>query len=95
MDEQELHLLVQSKCHGVPLYDTIEELRNPTGIIAEEYSKIMKDMKEYEERYQYLKSLSIEEYDKETSLEEQKKFCEYQRKYHPDEVVYFQTHNPD
>lgn len=48
-----------------------------------------------EERYKYLNSLSIEEYDKETSLEEQKKFCEYQRKYHPDEVVYFQTHNPD
>lgn len=95
MNEQELHLLVQSKCHRVPLYDTIEELRNPTGILTEEYSRIVKDMKEYEERYQYLKSLSIEEYDKETSLEEQKKFCEYQRKYHPDKVVYFQTHNPD
>lgn len=49
----------------------------------------------YEGRYQYLNSLSIEEYDKETSLKEQEEFCEYQRKYHPDEVVYFQTHNPD
>lgn len=49
-------------------------------------------MDEY--RYQYLNSLSIEEYDKETSLKEQDEFCEYQRKYHPDEVVYYQTHNP-
>lgn len=38
-----------------------------------------------EHRYQYLNSLSIEEYDE---------FCEYQRKHHPDEVVYYQTHNP-
>lgn len=89
MNKNDLHLLVQSKCHRVPLRATHEEITNPTGIIAEEYSKIMKDMKEYEERYQYLKSLSIEEYDKETSLEEQKKFCEYQRKYHPDEVYIF------
>lgn len=89
MTEIDLHLLVQSKCHRVPLSNTIGELKNPTGILAEEYSRIMKDMKEYEERYQYLKSLSIEEYDKETSLEEQKKFCEYQRKYHPDEVIYY------
>lgn len=95
MTKVDLHLLVQERCRRVPLYDTIEELKNPTGIIAEEYSRIMKDMKEYEERYQYLKSLSIEEYDKETSLEEQKKFCEYQRKYHSDEVVYYQTHNQD
>lgn len=42
-----------------------------------------------EHRYQYLNSLSIEEYD-----EEQDEFCEYQRKHHPDEVVYYQTHNP-
>lgn len=34
-----------------------------------------------EERYQYLNSLSIEEYDKETSA--------------ADEVIYYQTHNPD
>lgn len=92
MTEIDLHLLVQKRCHRVPLYDTIEELKNPTGIIAEEYSRIMK---EYKERYQYLKSLSIEEYDKETSLEEQEKFCEYQRKYHPDEVTYYQMYNPD
>lgn len=82
MNKNDLHLLVQSKCHRVPLRATHEEITNPTGILAYEYSKIMKDMKEYEERYQYLKSLSIEEYDKETSLEEQKKFCEYQQKYH-------------
>lgn len=48
-----------------------------------------------EERYQYLNSLSIEEYDKETSVAEQEEFCDYQGKYHPDEVIYYQTHNPD
>ena len=48
-----------------------------------------------EERYQYLNSLSIKEYDKETSEKEQEEFCKYQRKYHPDEVAYYQTHNPD
>lgn len=46
MTDNELHLLVQSKCHMVTLYDTIEELRNPTGILAEEYSKIYKELKE-------------------------------------------------
>lgn len=48
-----------------------------------------------EERYQYLNSLSLEEYDRETSAAEQEEFCDYQRKYHPDEVIYYQTHNPD
>ena len=41
-----------------------------------------------EERYQYLNSLSIEDYDNQTSYREQDDFCEYQKKYHPDEVVY-------
>lgn len=50
MTDKELHLLVQSKCHRVPLYDTIEELRNLTGIIAEEYSKIYKELKEQDEK---------------------------------------------
>lgn len=50
MTDNELHLLVQSKCHMVPLYDTIEELRNPTGILAEEYSKIYKELKELKEQ---------------------------------------------
>lgn len=50
MTDDELHLLVQSKCHMVPRYNTIEELRNPTGIIAEEYSKIYKELKEQEEK---------------------------------------------
>lgn len=27
MTDNELHLLVQSKCHMVPLYDTIEEFK--------------------------------------------------------------------
>lgn len=48
-----------------------------------------------EERYQYLNSLSLEEYDKETSANEQEAFCEYQHKYHPDEVLYYQTHDPN
>lgn len=97
MNKNDLHLLVQSKCHRVPLRATHEEITNPTGILAYEYSKIMKEvrMEQYEERYQYLNSLSIEEYDKETSEKEQEEFCEYQAKYHPDEVIYYQTHNPD
>ena len=48
-----------------------------------------------ESRYQYLNSLSLEDYDKETSADEQEAFCEYQHKYHPDEVIYWQAHNPD
>lgn len=44
-----------------------------------------------EERYQYLNSLPLEEYDKETSSAEKGTFCDYQRKYHPDEVIYYQT----
>lgn len=97
MNKNDLHLLVQSKCHRVPLRATHEEITNPTGILAYEYSKIMKEvrMEQYEDRYQYLNSLSIEEYDKETSEKEQEEFCEYQAKYHPDEVIYYQTHNPD
>lgn len=47
-----------------------------------------------EERYQYLNSLPLDEYDRETSAAEQEEFCDYQRKYHPDEVIYYQTHNP-
>lgn len=52
------------------------------------------NLKQYimtEERYQYLNSLDLEEYDKETSENEQEAFCEYQHKYHPDEVLYFQA----
>lgn len=48
-------------------------------------------MDEY--RYQYLNSLSLEDYDRETSANEQEAFCEYQQKYHPDEVIYVQTHD--
>ena len=48
-----------------------------------------------EERYQYLNSLSIEEYDEQTSSAEQTTFCDYKRKYHPDEVIYWQTHSND
>ena len=46
----ELHLLVQERCYRVPLYDTIEELKNPTGILAEEYSRIWKEVEKYNER---------------------------------------------
>lgn len=56
MNKQELHLLVQSKCHRVPLSDTIGELKNPTGILAEEYSRIWKELKEQKRRkiWEYL-----------------------------------------
>lgn len=50
MNKQELHLLVQSKCHRVPLSNTIGELKNPTGILAEEYSRIWKELKEQKRR---------------------------------------------
>ena len=51
MNKNDLHLLVQSKCHRVPLRATHEEITNPTGILAYEYSKIMKEvrMEQYEE----------------------------------------------
>lgn len=44
-----------------------------------------------EERYQYLNSLSMEDYEKSTTVSEQLAFCEYQRKHHPDEMLYYQT----
>lgn len=50
MTKVDLHLLVQSKCHRVPLSDTIGELKNPTGILAEEYSRIWKELKEQKRR---------------------------------------------
>lgn len=46
-----------------------------------------------EERYQYLNSLSIEDYEKNTTANEQLAFINYQIKHHPDEVMYFQTHD--
>lgn len=48
-----------------------------------------------EERYQYLNSLSIEDYEKNTTANEQLAFINYQIKNHPDEVIYWQGHNPD
>ena len=48
-----------------------------------------------EERYQYLNSLDIEKYNEETSVKEQKAFCKYQHKYHPNDVTYWQTHSED
>ncbi len=44
-----------------------------------------------EERYQYLNSLSIEDYEKNTTANEQLAFINYQIKNHPDEVMYYQT----
>lgn len=46
-----------------------------------------------EERYQYLNSLSMEDYEKNTTVSEQLAFINYQIKHHPDEVMYFQTHD--
>ena len=56
MTKVDLHLLVQSKCHRVPLSNTIGELKNPTGILAEEYSRIWKELKEQKRRkiWEYL-----------------------------------------
>ena len=48
-----------------------------------------------EERYQYLNSLSIEDYDNQTSYQEQKNFCEYQQSNHPEDVIYLQCANID
>lgn len=48
-----------------------------------------------EERYQYLNSLSIEDYDDQTSYQEQSDFCEYQRRNHPEDVIYEQCCNID
>ena len=45
-----------------------------------------------EERYQYLKSLSIEEYDKITSLNEQDEYCRIA--YERGESEYVQAFNP-
>lgn len=48
-----------------------------------------------EDRYQYLNSLSIEDYDKETNVAEQEAFCDYQHKYHPEDVMYYQSFSND
>ena len=50
MTKVDLHLLVQERCRRVPLSDTIGELKNPTGILAEEYSRIWKELKEQKRR---------------------------------------------
>lgn len=42
MDEKELHKLVLSKC---PIRDTVGELKNPSGVYAEEYSRIWNEIK--------------------------------------------------
>lgn len=48
-----------------------------------------------EKLYQDLVKLGLDEYDKATTMEMQYEFCRYQRKYHPDEAIYLQTHNPN
>lgn len=42
--DKDLHLLIQSKCHRVPMYDTVEELNNPSGILYTEYEKIKREI---------------------------------------------------
>lgn len=44
MDEKELHRLVLSKCHRCPVSDIEEELRNPSGVYVEEYSRIWNEI---------------------------------------------------
>lgn len=48
-----------------------------------------------EELYQDLVKLGLDEYDKATTMEMHYEFCRYQHKYHPDEAMYLQTHNPN
>lgn len=47
--DKDLHLLILSKCHRVPIDDTIEELRNPSGVLYDEYKKIQELYKIQEE----------------------------------------------
>lgn len=47
MNKIELNTLIQKRCHKVPLDTTIKELINPTGIVVEEYLRIIKEIKEY------------------------------------------------
>lgn len=82
----------------------ILDLANGGGILIEEsYQNVMIDLFSNETkpivfmteaRYQFLNSLSIEQYNKETTADEQQAFCAYQRKYHPEDVMFYQTHNP-
>lgn len=44
MDNIKLHLLIQERCHRVPLDNTIEELRNPSGILYSEYKRIQEKL---------------------------------------------------
>lgn len=46
---KDLHLLILSKCHRVPIDSTIEELRNPSGVLYEEYKKIQELYNKYKE----------------------------------------------
>ena len=48
-----------------------------------------------EERYQELKAMPLREYLDTVSYAESDEFCEYQRKYHPTEVMYLETHSDD
>lgn len=54
MDNIELHLLTQERCHKVPLSDYREELKNPSGILESEYRKILEKLLK-EERDKELK----------------------------------------
>ena len=40
----ELHLLIQSKCKRVPINDTEEEMKNPSGILYCEYKKVKEEL---------------------------------------------------
>lgn len=43
MGNIKLYLLIQERCHRVPLDDTIEELRNPSGILNLSIEKYKRD----------------------------------------------------
>ena len=67
----------------------IEDFGSSAYFVRTDWLEELNDMTE--ERYQYLNSLSMEDYEKNTTVSEQLAFCEYQQKHHPDEILYYQT----
>lgn len=69
----------------------VEDFGSSAYFVSVEWLEELDNMTE--ERYQYLNSLSMEDYEKNTTANEQLAFINYQIKNHPDEVMYYQTHD--
>lgn len=67
----------------------VEDFGSSAYFVSVEWLEELDNMTE--ERYQYLNSLSMEDYEKNTTANEQLAFINYQIKNHPDEVMYYQT----